>query len=192
VNILGLLKIMSVIRVKDGFGARQKLFIDSNPRLVIRRTETTIERPKITMSNLALLFDGNSITSYGYPALISPAIPATAIWRSLNKGYSGQQVSALNARAASEIDPLIVVGKNNILIILEITNSIQLGGTARSAANDLWVYCDARKAAGWKVVVCTAPPLVSTLVVNAGNLVVDANQLVRDEWTAHAQMMCRP
>jgi hypothetical protein len=180
---------MSYLSIRQQ-GKKPIILRDRNVRITINSVRDAAITEPLEMQNLSLVFDGNSITSYGYPALISPSIPSTAIFRSLNRGLSGQQASTLQARASTDIDPLIVAGKHNILVILEITNSIQLGGTARSAANDLFTYCDARRAAGWTVVVCTAPPLVSSLVATAGTLVVAANALVRSEWPAHADILC--
>lgn len=103
---------------------------------------------------------GDSITgafsySYPYQATYSPAIIGTD-W-----GISGYGLSDLNSQA-STVDaglPPSLNGRKFILSVLIGANDLgsYSGGNTQFAA-DLASYCDARRAAGWKVVLCTLLP----------------------------------
>ena len=108
-----------------------------------------------------LIFDGNSLTaglgSTGgrtYPAQVLSQLP---MYDGTNFGVNGQTTTQMASDAASQIDPL--VSPANILIAWEIRNEIVVGGATAQQAYDRFVsYCQARRAAGWQVIVLTAVP----------------------------------
>lgn len=80
----------------------------------------------------------------------------------INTGNSGISTTALTARAAALVDPLLnlsVPSKKRVLIVWEITNDLStIGQTDTAAYANIKAYCQARTAAGWRVVVCTCLP----------------------------------
>lgn len=116
----------------------------------------------VTNQTRLLAFEGDSITAgYGnYPAyrwLVAQSFTPKAFGPSL--AVAGNTLSDLNSRAAL-LDSFIVAGRSNVLFVLDGHNDI-VGGTPTPATN--WVasyktYCNARKAAGWKVVIGTLLP----------------------------------
>jgi lysophospholipase L1-like esterase len=81
----------------------------------------------------------------------------------------GATLSTLTGRAATT-DSYLVTGKTNILSVLVGANDLYnyTGGGAQYAT-DVAAYCDARRAAGWKVVVGTVLPR-SDAALTAGEI----------------------
>lgn len=109
-----------------------------------------------------VVFDGNSMTDPAtstYPAECMTTLRSTRDWLSYNFGVSGQQTPAMTADAATQIDPLInTYAARNIVVPWEITNNLKLGTNAATAYANYVTYCQARQAAGWKVVAVTVLP----------------------------------
>lgn len=79
----------------------------------------------------------------------------------INMGHNGWSTTDLSARAANDIDLLYesALTTNNIVIFWEGTNDISiLGKTDVQAYANIKSYCQARKAAGWRVIVATIMP----------------------------------
>jgi hypothetical protein len=106
-----------------------------------------------------IVFDGNSMTaaaSSSYPATVMSLLGGT--YRSNNVGVSGQTTIEMLADAATQIYPLYVPGIKNILVYWEVTNDLKLGASRADAQARMIQYCQAGKAAGYKVVVVNIIP----------------------------------
>jgi lysophospholipase L1-like esterase len=133
-------------------------------------------------------FEGDSISggfSYSYPfkfgANASPVVLANVF------ATSGQTLAGLNTRAATVdavLPPIIArVGRRFILTVLIGANDLNgyAGATdaiaAASYTADLAAYCDARRQAGWYVIVCTLLPRdpVAAANYNARRNIVNSN-----------------
>lgn len=125
-----------------------------------------------TPPKYGIVVDGNSLAvgywSDGITTMwdgvkgISGAAPLDMI----NVATGGLETPSMIDRAASLVDPLLdkfVPSKRRVLIVWEITNDLaNLTQTDTAAYNNIKAYCQARKAAGWKVVVCTCLPRTQT------------------------------
>lgn len=109
-----------------------------------------------TYANLAI-FDGNSMTDSSYPATTLASLTGT--WYTRNFGVSGQTTPKMTSDAVTQIDPYYDSRvSNNVVVAWEGTNDLKLGATATTAYNNLVAYCQARQAAGFKVVILTILP----------------------------------
>jgi lysophospholipase L1-like esterase len=125
----------------------------------------------VDLNNSVMVFDGNSLTAgqgasagMDYPSQLIALLTSSGVagMETHNFGVSGQQTGSMIADAATQIDPLINVGVQNILFAWEIGNDIYYNGNAVNAENAFQTYCEARRAAGWKVIVFTCPPRNNT------------------------------
>lgn len=103
--------------------------------------------------------EGDSITeatgSYAYlfGANASPAVIGS------NKAVSGSTLASLNSRAATVDLAIASTAQDHILSVLIGANDLAgYSGGAAQYITDLAAYCDARRAAGWQVVICTILP----------------------------------
>lgn len=115
-----------------------------------------------------LVADGNSL------AVGALGAPTTAIWDGvkavtgttpldlINVSTGGLETPGMIARAAATVDIHLdksVPSKRRVLIVWEITNDLcNLSQTDTGAYNNIKAYCQARKTAGWKVIVATCLP----------------------------------
>lgn len=110
--------------------------------------------------NALIVFDGNSMTAgaySSYPATTVSALVGT--WTAHNFGVSGQTTIEMIADAAAQIDSLYDPDMlKNVVVFWEVTNDLKLGATRADAQARMVQYCQARKAAGWSVVVLTILP----------------------------------
>jgi hypothetical protein len=112
-----------------------------------------------------VIFDGNSLTR-GYGASTSNDYPSQTLrllgsqWTGQNFGVDGQTTAQMASDAATQIDPLYNTTNyaQNVLVAWEVTNDLYFGGDATNAYNRFVSYCQARRAAGFKVVVLTVLP----------------------------------
>ena len=152
------------------------------------------------LSNANIVIDGNSLTStsvqFGgtpFPTQmkgIEPFKNNNSTIRSY--GVGGQNIDEMSSDAAAQIDTSISSNKRNILIVWEITNQLALTKNPRTVINKLWSYCDARKSAGWTVIVLTSLPrnsdLGSSYTLSTYNSdLLTANGYVMSEYSAHAK-----
>ena len=144
----------------------------------------------ITVSNARnfLAFEGDSITDQNTAAnpayywkvvtTISPKVPAA-----INNAISGSDLSTATSRAAALDALLDATRAHNILTVFFGANDMHGGGTAASFESALQTYCQARRAAGWKVVVATVLPQTTSGFNAKRN---DANTWIRANWSTFA------
>jgi hypothetical protein len=96
---------------------------------------------------------------------------------------SGSSISNLNARAASvdAIIPAVTGGRKFILSVLCGTNDLT-GTDAASFLTSLAAYCDARRAAGWKVVVGTILPRSDAGAATFNSRRATVNAAITSSW----------
>lgn len=110
-----------------------------------------------------IVVDGDSITQghglYGsatYAAGLAMLVPGADVE---NAAVSGKSCSQLATTAPTRVDSRLRAGAANTLIVWCGTNDIAVGGaTADAAFYALHDYTEARRAAGWRVVVVTMLP----------------------------------
>ncbi len=109
------------------------------------------------------VLDADSIT-YGIGAALNQGWPNQADFgpgsQMYNMGLAGVRLSTLVANAATQIDPMIQVGRTNVLIVFAGSNDIYGSLTpATTVYANLQSYCTARRSAGWtKIIVVTTLP----------------------------------
>lgn len=150
--------------------------------------------------NYNFVIDGNSLALAEYytpsqtraarDGILTAAIsPRATQYDLINMAHNGWATPDLAARAANDIDLLYeasILGKN-VLVFWEGTNEMHIfGASAATVYNSIKSYCQARKAAGWKVIVGTLMPRHYS---NAGTKDVfdlkrrDVNTMIRDAKT---------
>lgn len=169
----------------------------SSPFLPIKDANIVCDGNSITAIAGA---QGNGATSWGgnlsdpFPvqlkAAMQPNNPGLTV---ANYGVGGQNTSAMIADAATQIDPLISNTRSNILTMWEITNQA-FGSSTVQQIYDLTVqYCQARKAAGWAVIVFTAVPrelnLNGRTIAEYNQRMNDVNTLIRNNWRSWANAL---
>jgi len=104
--------------------------------------------------------DGNSLTSgtgasdsyHTYPYLMDLH---SLGWTVANLGVGSQRTITMTANAPINVDTAYYSpGNNNIVVAWEMINDLVFV-SKEEAYNNFVTYCQARKAVGWKVVVCT-------------------------------------
>jgi lysophospholipase L1-like esterase len=109
-----------------------------------------------------IICDGNSMT-YGtggtspYPAQLATLLPSCLV---TNVAVESADTPGLTSTAPTRITPLYSPRRTkNIAVIWEGTNDIYLDDTdGTTAYNRLVTYCQARRASGFKVIICTLLP----------------------------------
>lgn len=143
----------------------------------------------VTVAALAdklLLCDGNSMTFTGptsaWPTKIADYIGPS--WLIRNIAVSGQTTQQMAADAASEADSQFSALRSRcILVAWEGRNDMVVNGiTGAQAFANMKAYCQARRAAGWKVVVLTMLPTTAVDETHRG----DYNTPIRATWRTFA------
>lgn len=107
-----------------------------------------------------LIYDGDSLTkgwgssnASSYPYFLSNILDNT--WRHINYGLESQTLTTIVANAAANIDILYNVGyTKNVVVVWGGSNDLDdYQRTAAQVYGDLVTYCNARRSAGFKVVV---------------------------------------
>ena len=112
----------------------------------------------LNITNANIVCDGNSLTAGGYstspyPTQLLSAVNSIVSGATVvNKGVNAQQTTQMSADAVTDIDALISSSRPNILCVWEVTNDIYYNGSATTAITNMTTYCQARKAAGWKII----------------------------------------
>lgn len=117
------------------------------------------------MPQRRLICDGDSMTAgngatagLDYPAQLLALLGSG--WVKLNAGVGGQTLSDMQGDAASTLDPYRAALRAGrpVLIAWGGTNDLFGGASAATTYSRLVTYCQARQAAGWRVVVLTILP----------------------------------
>lgn len=154
---------------------------------------------KFTLTNAIIVCDGNSLT-YGfqssnpatksYPAVLDDDADFNGM-TIYNFGVSAQTTQDMIDDAVSQVDAVYSGSVTSLLIAWEVGNDIYFNGSVANAMTRFWQYCDARKAAGWKVYVVTCPPRDQSTPFgdNSSQFNVKlsaANDLIRSDFNGHA------
>lgn len=104
--------------------------------------------------------EGDSITVDPNSYCLKVGATSTTKLLGARKGVNGGTVAGLVSRSA-EIDAMIPAVKGNKRFFLSVligANDLTGSATVAQFLIDLAAYCDARRAAGWKVILCTILP----------------------------------
>jgi lysophospholipase L1-like esterase len=143
--------------------------------------------------NSVFVFDGNSLTmgwylqtSYSDQLLTGSPFNVDMYNHYANIGVPSQTTMDMISRAAANIDAYHVAGVVNIVVANEIGNDIIVNGASvRDAVTHFWNYCDARRAAGFKVF---AVNLQSRMSLNE-TYRQQVNALMASEYASHADYL---
>lgn len=148
--------------------------------------KTRLALSSLTMADIRFIVaEGDSITegvthsTNAYPAVYN-ATPPNPLLMGFNNAVAGDGIAQLNARAAA-LDaklPTTIGTRKFILTVLIGRNDLPAADPTTYAAS-LASYCDARRAAGWKVAICTILPSTALGFNTARNAV---NTIIRG-WT---------
>jgi peptidoglycan hydrolase-like protein with peptidoglycan-binding domain/lysophospholipase L1-like esterase len=164
--------------------------------VLLQKAQAASSSVTVTNASRVLVAEGDSITggsSFSYPYLYGPnASPALY---GVNYAVSGSGISDLNARA-SNVDGVLPYDRTGRKFILSVnigandlsTGYSGAGGTGISGwLADLATYLDARRAAGWKVALCTVLPRTA---VGFNTARATANTTLRTWVGTHADAIC--
>ena len=155
-------------------------------------------------SNLAgqIVFEGDSWTAgtgstNGYETVTGDVYPRHAMdslgnqWAGVNHGHTGDSLADLVLQSAA-IDALYDgAAPVNVLAVLCGINDISGGRTAPQVRDDMIAYCQARRAAGWKVLLISLPPNDLNIGSAAFNPVRNAINAYHDaHWREYADGYC--
>lgn len=145
-----------------------------------------------------VIFDGDSQTADpdGYPSMVLPYF--TAAPTIVNVAVGGQDMTAINADAAAQVDAMYSAGyRRPVVVMMGGINNMYTDG---SPSGTTWVYgqirtyCLARRATGFKVVCATLTPATK----DSGQYVVYAgyeterqslNRQLRAGWQSFADAL---
>jgi len=115
------------------------------------------DKPKIVVCDGNSLTIGNGATNPlgSYPDQLQTLLSE---WTVKNVGVASQQTPAMITNAATRVDALHTAATHKVTVCWEATNHLYFGATATTAYNSIVTYCQARQAAGQKVVVLTVLP----------------------------------
>lgn len=147
--------------------------------------------------SLQVLCDGNSLTAGlghvsaedAYPGQLSRILGDCSGNMSVkNLGNGGQTTLDMLARAPTQIDPLLDRKFDlNVVVAWEGTNQLKLGSSRDDAYQALVQYCQARRAAGFRVIILTILPRSNNDVPDSFAASRDyVNHALRENWQTFA------
>lgn len=147
----------------------------------------------LNLNNSIILCDGNSLTSGGYGGQTYPNLLLSKLSQKftgvsiLNKGVGDQTTINMIADAISDIDALIDEEKLNILCAWEVGNDIYFNGSVSQAINNITTYCQARKAAGWNILLLGLSDRIQTTAFGDNptqyrSKLLEANNIMRNTY----------
>lgn len=125
-------------------------------------------RGSTSQHGTVIVFDGDSRTigSGGAGPYTSVTMTSLAPGRVLtgrNLGVSGQTVASMSGDAAAQIDGLLRLYEKGVCVIWGGYNDHATDAvSAATIESRIWTYSDARRTAGWKMVVCSELPANNT------------------------------
>lgn len=164
---------------------------DAEVRQAVYALQSRAAGASLSATNISRIYvaEGDSITtgSTAYPYVFGPnASPAV-----IGADYA-VSAARLNNNAGNSLDerkakidailPIDRTGRTFILSVLIGANDLAgYTGGAAQYLTDYAAYCDARRAAGWKVVVCTILPISGNATHNSRRATV--NSAITSSWT---------
>lgn len=148
-----------------------------------------------------IVFDGDSLTigagvqpfnvfprGGDYPSQVVSALDPRGSY--YNVGVGGEQITTMITNAPTVVDPKLVAGRNNIVVICGGSNDIWVQDA--NPYNNVVAYCQARRAAGWKVVVGTITSRADTqdsIPADYETLRLACNASIRANWSTFADAL---
>ena len=144
-----------------------------------------------------IVCDGDSIT-FGTCATAGMSYPDQLVrllgsqWALTNSGAIGETVAQMTSTAPNLVDPCITgFDRRQIVCLFGGTNDLYFGADASTTYNRIVTYCQARQAAGWKVITFTLLPRSdggTPVTFEADRQTV--NTSIRNNWTTFADALC--
>jgi lysophospholipase L1-like esterase len=141
-----------------------------------------------------LVCEGDSLTAGNhnvvgerYPDIMAASLGTS--WGVFNVGAGSQTITTMITDAAAQVDARFDNGYlSNIVVIWAGINDIVAGESAADLHAEIQTYCAARRAVGWKVVVCTVTPAANC--PDAKETVrTDLNTLLRANYETYADAL---
>jgi lysophospholipase L1-like esterase len=146
-----------------------------------------------------IVFDGDSLTfGYGgmpyggfphgqdFPSQVVGSLPAEGSY--YNVGVGGETIATMLANAPTAVDPKLAAGRTNVCVLAGGSNDIFY--TDADPYANIVAYCQARRAAGWKMVVCTITPRSDTsLPADFETKRQSVNSRLRANWQGYADAL---
>ena len=160
-------------------------------------TGATMTGPLVTeVPNI--VFDGDSLTngtgslpwnnfpnSNDFPSQVVATLDPAGTY--YNVGVGGELVATMITNAPTVVDAKLVTGANNIVVFAGGTNDLDSTDNAATTYGRIVTYCQARQAAGWKVVVMTLTPRSDAGVPGDFDTVrLSVNTSIRTNWATFA------
>lgn len=133
---------------------------------IAARFRNEMQVKSATFDNAVIVFDGNSLTNSGTPngygnglkypeviKLINPFHKNGSVFT--NVAVSGQTNQQMIDDAVAQVDSLYNPSKKCIVVAWEIGNDLYFNGDQSLALSRFITYCQARRAAGFKVIAVT-------------------------------------
>jgi len=145
-----------------------------------------------------IVFDGDSLTigtgalpfnnfplSNDYPSQVVASLDRRGTY--YNVGVAGETTATMITNAPTVVDAKLLAGANNVACFHGGTNDIYYGADDTTTYDRIVTYCQARQAAGWKVIVATITPR-SDPGTPAGQDTcrLSVNSMIRANWQAFA------
>jgi lysophospholipase L1-like esterase len=140
---------------------------------------------RINPTKFDLVLDGNSLVAYmsTYSSYSNLGAPGRS---KQNFGVGAQHTLNMISDATTQIDTQ--VSANKILIAWEVRNDLYFGRTVSEALENIQVYCQGRRAAGYKIVLIGCLPTVINVSPGGqsnaqfGVTLAEANGRMRRDW----------
>ncbi len=143
----------------------------------------------INLSNCNVIVDSNSLGTPQFGSIPWPEQLQTKVNNPgcivTNFSVSGQSTSEMLGDVKTQIDPLFVVGKTNVLFVMEVGNDLFFGRSPNLevAKEKFKRYCLERRAVGWKVIAMTCYDRLQPTVRQD---LKDFNTWLLETWTGFA------
>jgi hypothetical protein len=156
---------------------------------------TDAKKIPFRLPSYQVICDGNSMTAgtgafvgQAYPDLVLAALGSR--WTLHNFGVPGQATTSMIADAATQIDPLFsTFYALNVVCCWEGVNDICGNDNGTTSYNHLVTYCQARQAAGFKVVILTITPQSHTGPGDFETQRSTCNGLIRANWATFSDAL---
>ena len=127
---------------------------------------------------------GSSAPGSEYPTQLDALLGAG--WTTVNQGTGSETVPMMQVDGG-EVDASYTLGSENICVLWGGINDIALGHTAADIMASLREYCNARRARGWRVVICTITPCDTNSIASGREATRQTlNGYIRSDWTTFA------
>lgn len=164
-----------------------------NPQLLGGSWNTDYATSKLVVDGNSIPAGNNQVTPW--PTVLKSRVPFNVAGCVLsNLAVSGQTTAQMISDGVAQVDAVFDPVQNDALIMMEISNSIYYGATARQAVNEAAQYCRDRQRRGFRVV-CTMiidRKGLSFAGTDMTSTIDAANALILAEWNTFCSDLIDP